>query len=65
MTYTGKKNREFMPVAERQGAPDYKMDIEIDDQMSFEGLAGGSIIIGETEQQNEAHLTDMSIPDET
>ena len=54
-----------MPVAERQGAPDYKMDIEIDDQMSFEGLAGGSIIIGETEQQNEAHLTDMSIPDET
>ena len=32
--------------------------------MSFEGPAGGSFIIAETGEQ-EAHLTDMSIPEET
>ena len=31
MIYTGKKDRDFVPIEEREGAPDYRMDIEIDD----------------------------------
>ena len=64
MIYGGKREKELVAIEEREGAADYRMDIEVDDQMSFESVVGGSILVGETGEQNEGHVTDMSIPDE-
>ena len=47
MIYGGRREKEFVALEERVGAADYKMDIEVDDQVSFESVVGGSILVGE------------------
>ena len=50
MIYDGRREKEFVALEERVGAADYKMDIEVDDQVSFESVVGGSILVGEVGQ---------------